>query len=76
LHFAPYSKSFEEVVTAQTLPADGGGASATGNGDSRAGAGRLSATGGSGLIYGGSEKQTRGNTRIYPFYAIEEMLDK
>ena len=31
-------------------------------------------TGGSGLIYGGSEKQTRGNTRIYPFHAIEEML--
>lgn len=29
----------------------------------------------SGLVYGGTEKQRRGNTIVYPFYAIEEMLD-
>ena len=33
-----------------------------------------SITSGSGLVYGGTEKQRRGNTIIYPFYAIEEML--
>jgi predicted AAA+ superfamily ATPase len=36
--------------------------------------GRVSLSGGSGLIYGGSEKQRRGETKIYPFYAIDEML--
>jgi uncharacterized protein len=39
-------------------------------------AGPLSVTGGSGLIYRGSEKQTRVNTRTYPFYAIEETLEQ
>lgn len=34
-----------------------------------------SVTSGSGLVYGGVEKQRRGSTIIYPFYAIEEMLD-
>ena len=37
-------------------------------------AGDKGAYGGSGLIYGGAEKQTRGSTIIYPFYDIEEML--
>ena len=36
---------------------------------------RSSVTMGSALVYGGAEKQRRGNTMIYPFYAIEEMLD-
>jgi predicted AAA+ superfamily ATPase len=31
---------------------------------------------GSGLVYGGGEKQKRGSTIIYPFYAIEEMLEE
>ena len=36
--------------------------------------GRITLSGGSGLIYGGSEKQRRGATMIYPFNAIDEML--
>ena len=36
--------------------------------------GRVSLSGGSGLIYGGSEKQRREEIKIYPFYAIDEML--
>ena len=36
--------------------------------------GRINLSGGSGLIYGGSEKQRRGATMIYPFNAIDEML--
>lgn len=39
------------------------------------GADRSSVTAGSGLVYGGTEKQSRGSTLIYPFNAIEEMLD-
>ena len=29
----------------------------------------------SALVYGGEEKQKRGNTMIYPFYAVEEMME-
>jgi len=31
---------------------------------------------GSGLIYGGLERQTRSDVRIYPVYALEEMLNE
>jgi len=34
------------------------------------------ADGRSGLIYGGPEKQIREDTMVYPFYAVDEMLDR
>lgn len=52
--------SFEKVVP----PPENGGAD------------KSSVAIGSGLVYGGAEKQKRGNTIIYPFYAIEEMLEE
>jgi uncharacterized protein len=40
------------------------------------GTGKPPVLSGSGLVYGGGEKQRRGSTIIYPFYAIEEMLEE
>jgi hypothetical protein len=31
---------------------------------------------GAGLIYGGLERQARSDVRIYPVYALEEMLNE